>query len=313
MKKILDPAFLIGLTLGVVSLLWLRSRTAQAQAGCITARNLNPSALRGDAAEGDWLSYRNTKNGLSFRYPPSMQVEERDPAKFGFDNVPDVIVDLRGNRLNSPNIIVMRFICARGQKTPEVAAAKARALLETHPEEDPTGRVSNGAIGSMQVDGHETIVSCGCGRAACQWSVLTLQPRECKIFPMVPGESHNDDLPPPHDGEFPLLSIINTVHFESATTGKHGAGTIWPSGVQLVDATILCSDLRTTRHGDRKGQHMDVCGGAWYWAVNDLAVDPNVTATNIGPGVATFGNHAGVVYVNNPTDPTHPGVRDLLQ
>ena len=132
---------------------------------------------------------------------------------FHFDKVPEVIVDLRADRLNNPDIIVVRFICARGEKTPEMAAARARTLRETHPEEDPTGRVSVGAIGSMQVDGHEAIVSCGCGRAACDWNVLTLQPHECDIFPM----SGADPLPPPHDGEFPLLSIINTVHFESAT------------------------------------------------------------------------------------------------
>jgi hypothetical protein len=130
-----------------------------------------------------------------------------------------VIVDLRGDELNNPNIIVMRFICARGQKTPEMAAARARALLKTHPEEDPTGRVSDGAIGSVQVDGHEAIVSCGCGRAACSWSVVTLQPRECTIFPMDLGDP-NESLLPLHDSEFPLLSIINTVHFESVPSKR---------------------------------------------------------------------------------------------
>jgi hypothetical protein len=141
-----------------------------------------------------------------------MRVEEENLAKFG-GNVPDVIVDLRGDGLKNPDITVMRFICARGQKTPEMAAARARALRKTHPEEDSTGRVSAGTVGSLQVDGNEAIVSCSCGRAACQWSVLTLQPRECSIFPMEPGEGSDDSLPPPHDGEFPLLSIINTVHF----------------------------------------------------------------------------------------------------
>lgn len=217
MYRLLHRAFLIASALGMVSLLWLPSRTEVVQAACPTARNLDPSALQGDAAEGDWHNYRNAKDGLSFRYPPSMRVEERDPAKFGFDNLPEVIVDLRGDELNNPNIIVMRFICAQGQKTPEMAAARTRTLLKIHPEKDRTGRVTDGAIGTMQVDSHEAVVSCGCGRAACNWSVRTLQPHECETFPMVTGEGLKDDLPPPHDGEFPLLSIINTVHFESAT------------------------------------------------------------------------------------------------
>jgi hypothetical protein len=208
-------ALSISLTFGAVSLIWL-PLMALAQTRCVP-ENLNPSALRGDAAEGNWLSYRNPKNGLSFRYPPSMRVEELDPVPFHFDVVPDVVVDLKGDELNNPNITVMRFVCARGQKTPEMAASKAHALLKTHPKENRSGRVDEGAVGSMQVDGHQAIVSCGCGRAACQFSVLTLQPHECQILPMVSGEGHGDNLPPPHDGEFPLLSIINAVHFESAT------------------------------------------------------------------------------------------------
>jgi len=95
-----------------------------------------------------------------------------------------------------------------------MASARARALLETHPEQDRTGRVSTGAVGTMQIGGHEAIVNCGCGRAACRWSVLTLQPRECGIVVMEPGEDPHDSLLPVHDGEFPLLSIIETVHFE---------------------------------------------------------------------------------------------------
>jgi hypothetical protein len=149
-----------------------------------------------------------------------MRVEERDPAPFHLDTPPEMIVELRGDELNNPNIIVMRVFCDRGPKTPEMAAARAHALLETHPKENSTGRVSDGAVGSLQVDGHEAIVTCSCGRAACSWAVHILQPRECSFLPMVPGEGSSDNYPLPHDGEFPLLSIINTVHFESATNRR---------------------------------------------------------------------------------------------
>jgi len=212
MDRLRHPAFLIGFALGLVSLLWLPPRTDLAQAACPTARNLVPSALRGDAAEGDWLVYRNAKTGLSFRYPPSMRIEERDPTKFGFEDIPDAIVDLRAaDNFPIRDFIVMRFICARGEKTPEMAAARARALLTAHPGKHES------TPGSMELDGHEAIVHCFCGSAACAWRVITLQPRECTIFPMEPGGGFDDVLPPPHDGRFPLLSIINTVHFESAT------------------------------------------------------------------------------------------------
>jgi hypothetical protein len=209
-------ALLIGLALSMSLVLpsGFALRIGLAEAARCTQNSSDASALRGDAAEGDWRTYRNAKNGLSFRYPASMRVEERDPVPFHFDNPPDVIVDLLGDGVYNRNIIVLRFICARGHKTPGMADARAHALLRTHPEENQTGRVSDGAVGSMQVDGDEAIVSCGCGRAACQWSVLTLQPRECSIGPMEPGEGSHDSLLPVHDGEFPLLSIIETVHFE---------------------------------------------------------------------------------------------------
>jgi hypothetical protein len=51
-----STTLLIGFAPDVVSLLWLSARTNPAQGTCLTARNLDPSALRGDAAEGDWLS-----------------------------------------------------------------------------------------------------------------------------------------------------------------------------------------------------------------------------------------------------------------
>jgi hypothetical protein len=56
------------------------------------------------------------------------------------------------------------------------------------------------------------------------------------------------------------------------------------------------------------------CSTKWYWAINDPTIDPNVQAQYIfPPGQATsFGNPAGIDYVNNPNDPAHPGVRDQM-
>jgi hypothetical protein len=57
------------------------------------------------------------------------------------------------------------------------------------------------------------------------------------------------------------------------------------------------------------------CSTKWYWAVNDPTVDSNVQAKYVFPPGITgaFGNHVGVTYVTNPSDPNHPGVRDQLQ
>ncbi len=54
-----------------------------------------------------------------------------------------------------------------------------------------------------------------------------------------------------------------------------------------------------------KGNTWTCKGGSWYWAIDDPAIDPNVTPSNIGPGVTVFGNPDGVNYANT--------VRSLMQ
>lgn len=65
-----------------------------------------------------------------------------------------------------------------------------------------------------------------------------------------------------------------------------------------------------------KGNTWTCSGTAWYWAINDPTIDPNVQAKYIfppGTPVTSFGNPDGIDYVNNPNDPNNPGVRDLLK
>ncbi len=174
----------------------LRAATDRLKEEGCDFNGFGPSALRGDRAESDWLVYTNAKNGLSFRYPPSMRVEERDVASFHFDYPPEAIVDVLG-----PGTI-LRFICAAGVKAPEMAEATFRRFRKQSSEDESP-------CSSMQIDGHEAFVG---GPFNGPWSVNILQPRACDIFPMA-GSS--DDAPPPHDGKFPLLSIVRTVHFES--------------------------------------------------------------------------------------------------
>jgi hypothetical protein len=204
MAKLRHPGLLTGVAFCLAGFLLL-PLPIFAQGRC-AAGNLPRSALQGDAANDSWLTYRNPKNGLSFRYPISMRVEERDPAPFHLDPIPEVIVDLKADEKDYPNATILRFICAQGRKTPETAAGDEQTLLKTHPKGS-----------TMLIDGHEAIVSCSCGSAACFYSVLTLQPYECQILPMVTGEGSLDDYLPPHDGGYPLLSIVKTVHFESKT------------------------------------------------------------------------------------------------
>src|SRR5438034_8042866 len=164
----------------------------------------------GAASAAEWVPYRNSATGLSFRYPRSLRIRERDPRPFGLPDAEE-ITDLLGATDADPDTIVLRFLVNRGTITPETAADKARAMREKYASEDPDSRES---LTAMQLDGHEALVTVDCGRGACQWSVRVLQPRECRILSQVGSASVEDALPPPHDGTFPLLSIIRTVHFD---------------------------------------------------------------------------------------------------
>jgi hypothetical protein len=192
----------IGWTLGLPR---FAPRIGVAGASCKPS-DFEPSAMRGYQAEGDWLVYRNAKNGLSFRYPSFLRAVDVDPVKLGMvqseDKAPDV-VDLRAQ-----GSIIMRFICGRGEQTPEMAAKEAHWLRKQAASE---GRESY--LASMQIDGHDAILAAvrGGGAGSCLWGVTILQPRRCSIFPM--GGS-DDSSAPLHDGHFPSLSIIETVHFE---------------------------------------------------------------------------------------------------
>jgi hypothetical protein len=66
--------------------------------------------------------------------------------------------------------------------------------------------------------------------AFCGWQVTILQPRECSIFPLG---SSDDAFPPLHDGNFPLLSIIETVHFESVRAQPMSPLAPWNSTQKL--------------------------------------------------------------------------------
>jgi hypothetical protein len=163
----------------------------------------------GTASAADWMTYQSAATGLSFRYPPALRIRERDPESFGLPDVEE-ITELRGDTKLNPDTVVLRFFVKRGTTTPEAAAAQARAERERHARPDADSRES---VTTMELDGHDALVSVGCGRAACHWGVSILQPRVCMILTLIP-EPIEDSLSPPHDGTFPLLSIIKTVHVE---------------------------------------------------------------------------------------------------
>lgn len=157
----------------------------------------------GAAQSADWIQFQDLQTGLSFQYPPDLHLRRRNPQKFGLPGT-ETIVDLIGNTKLNPGTVVLRFLVKRGYVSVQERQNK---LEELHRVWERTSFIA--------VDGHKAVVCVSGGRAAVGWSVELLEPRECTIVTLLGGADYRQSLPPPHNGEFPLLSIIRTVHFAS--------------------------------------------------------------------------------------------------
>jgi len=152
----------------------------------------------------NWILYHNVAAGISFRYPPSLRIHERDVKEFGLPDA-ELIVDLVGDTSINPRTVVLRFIVSRGVATRQTAAERSRI-----------NRKGCQSTTTMLLDGHQALVCVYSGRAAIHWEVEVLYPRECTILTLLAGADSDAASPPPHDGAFPLLSIIKTLHFDPA-------------------------------------------------------------------------------------------------
>jgi hypothetical protein len=117
----------------------------------------------------------------------------------------ELIVDLVGDTAMNPGTVVLRFIVNRGVATPQTVAERSRIIRE-----------GCQSTTTMLLDGHQALVCVYSGRAATHWKAEVLYPRECTILTLLAGADSDEASPPPHDGTFPLLSIIKTLHFEPA-------------------------------------------------------------------------------------------------
>lgn len=160
-------------------------------------------AAGGAAQNSQWIRFHDSQTGLSFRYPARLQVRRRDAKTFGLPNV-ETIVDLIGNTKLNAGTVVLRFLVNRNIVSARERARKEeqlrRACIKTSP---------------LMIDRRKAVVCISADSAAVHWSVEILDPRECTILSLLGGADYAQSLPPPHDGDFPLLSIIRTVRFAS--------------------------------------------------------------------------------------------------
>ena len=157
------------------------------------------------AQTSQWIQFHDPKTGLSFRYPPDLHIRHRDPRHFNLPALQSV-VELIGDTRVNPGTVVLRFLVRRGHLSPSARVEKLKQLRKACKSTRP-----------LMIDGHEAVVCVSAGSAATHWSVEILDPRKCTIVTLLGGADADQAAPPPHDGKFPLLSIMRTVRFTAAS------------------------------------------------------------------------------------------------
>jgi sugar lactone lactonase YvrE len=209
-----------------------------------------PSTRRAGAA-ADWTLYHNVPTGLTFRYPPSMHVVEKDPRRSSLSPI-DALVQL----VDASGSSVLRFQLNHGNDTINSIGTECKP---------------------MRLGGTEAAFECVECMPACFWHVEVVTPRSCSIDAGKP--------PPLQDAEFPYRSIIETVKFEDQ------AASVTPTDGDEVESTgnALGAGIFVTNYNTQKTRNV-YSGNLMtaYGLANQGAVRPFVAIKmfNYGRGIA---------------------------
>jgi hypothetical protein len=142
-----------------------------------------------------WLSYENPKARLAFQYPPGLRVREA-PEELRLGMGAQSIIDITSG---TPAAVVLRLIVrpTRLRQAPDFASLRRGCASSS----------------SIEIDRHPALVGVTCGRGACSWTVHMLEPMRLDILSLTREANLGRTPPAPHDGRFPILSIIRTLHF----------------------------------------------------------------------------------------------------
>lgn len=146
-------------------------------------------------AAPNWISYENPKVGLAFRYPSDLRVREA-PEEIQREVGTESIIEITSGH---PATVVLRFIVRPTSiwQAPDLFSLRRGCRSST----------------GLQIDGHPGLVCVTCGRAACSWTIHMIKPTHLTILSLTREANLGRTPIAPHDGRFPILSIIRTLHF----------------------------------------------------------------------------------------------------
>jgi TonB family protein len=192
-------------------------------------------------AAPNWISYENPKVGFAFRYPSDLRVREA-PEESRREVGAESIIEITSGR---PATVVLRFIVRPTSiwQAPDLSSLRHGC------------RSSSG----LQIDGYPGLVCVTCGRAACSWTIHMIKPTQLAILSLTREANLGRTPPAPHDGRFPILSIIRTLHFipGGGTSASPATPVNSPERIQVRDILVtpqLVRYVRPVRPRNAKGQ-----------------------------------------------------------
>jgi len=167
-----------------------------------------PSA---SAADSDWVVYENPNIRLTFRHPPGLWTREApDQIRAGLGAA--AVIELVGKTELDPATIVLRFVIDPF-KDPQFSSDVTRTGDDLAHE-----RIGCSSYSYLTIDGHQALNCVTCGRAACSWTVMLAKPIRCRILSFEDRKTFGKRTAMrPHDGRFPILSILRSIRFTSET------------------------------------------------------------------------------------------------
>ena len=156
--------------------------------------------LSAPAAEPNWKSYSNDSKGLSFQYPPYLQMTERSLEDF---HVNELVLVLDVMSPKHPGSPVLRLLVKDYRRNP----------LRATPQGFSSLRKICKSYFELRLGGRRAADCMTCGRGACQWQIVIPGEMELTIISLLSQGGMGDQ---PRDSTYPLLSIIRTVRFKAS-------------------------------------------------------------------------------------------------
>jgi hypothetical protein len=147
----------------------------------------------------DWLTYRSSSFGFSFRYPETLAANTRNADSF---NIEGLVLCVELVDKNNPDITALRIMVSEPSNNPSALKKDSFSL-----------RKKCKKYKELIIGGRKAVNCVTCSKGACSWKIVFPGARQLEVLTMLKDEIEQTG---PEDRTYPLLSIINSLKFRAS-------------------------------------------------------------------------------------------------